>query len=239
MNLTTESNATRGARRRARTRALILDAAERAFTEDGYRGVKIEAVADRADVAVGSIYSHFSSKDGLYLACVERAVEFFSRYMQQAYQPEWTPLEQVMACGDAYLRFHLEHPGAFRFLAFDEADPAVPVDPETQARLGAAIDALIDEFAGKIQAAIDTGEARPLDARLAARFLWGAWNGTVALGLRRDGIALSETEIHDALQQARNIVNWGMSAPANRDAAGAPRTRLLTTVSPPPVEGEG
>lgn len=237
MNPTTESNATRGARRRARTRAVILDAAERAFTEDGYRGVKVEAIADRADVAVGSIYSHFGSKDGLYLAVVERAVELFSRYMGQAYQPQWTPLEQVVACGDAYLRFHLEHPGAFRFLAFDDLDPAVPVDPELQARVAAGIDALIDEFSAKIQEAIDAGEVRPLDARLVGRFLWGAWNGTVALGLRRDGIALSETEIHDALQQARDIVNWGLCAPSARDAAGAPRAELRVTASPPSVDG--
>jgi AcrR family transcriptional regulator len=216
---------------------VILDAAERAFTEDGYRGVKIEAIADRADVAVGSIYSHFGNKDGLYLAVVERAVELFSRYMNQAYQPQWTPLEQVVACGDAYLRFHLEHPGAFRFLAFDDLDPAVPVDPALQARVAAGIDALIDEFSAKIQEAIDAGEVRPLDARLVGRFLWGAWNGTVALGLRRDGIALTVTEIHDALQQARDIVNWGLCAPGAHDAHGVPRAQLRTTASPPPEAG--
>lgn len=233
MNQLAESNATRGARRRAQTRATILDAAERTFTDVGYRGAKIDAIADRADVAVGSLYSHFGGKDGLYLAVVERAVELFSRYMNQAYQPQWTPLEQAMACGDSYLRFHLEHPGAFRFLAFDDLDPAVPVDPELKARVAAGIDALIDEFSGKIQEAIDAGEARPLDARLAGRFLWGAWNGTVALGLRGDGLALTETEIHDALQQARDIVNAGLCAPSARDAGGAPLAQLRTTVSPP------
>lgn len=233
MNPTTESNATRGARRRARTRVAIVDAAERVFTDAGYRGAKIEDIAAQADVAVGSIYSHFGNKDGLYLAVVERAVELFSRYMQQAYQPQWTALEQVVACGDAYLRFHLEHPGAFRFLAFDDLEADVPVDPEQQARVAAGIDALIDEFSGKIQEAIDAGEVRPVDARLVGRFLWGAWNGTVALGLRRDGIALTEAEIHDALQQAREIVNWGLCAPDARGPDGAPRAQLRVTESPP------
>ncbi|MCW3040013.1 MAG: rutR [Solirubrobacterales bacterium] len=232
MNPLAESNATRGARRRARTRAAILDAAERTFTDVGYRGARMEDVAAGADVAVGSIYSHFGNKDGLYLALVERAVELFSRYMQQAYQPQWSPLEQVVACGDAYLRFHLEHPGAFRFLAFDDAAADAAIDPAQQARVAAALDGLIDEFSAKIQEAIDAGEARPLDARLTGRFLWGAWNGTVALGLRRDGLALTETEIHDALQQARDIVNAGLCAPAARDTAGTPRAALRTTRSP-------
>lgn len=228
-----ESNATRGARKRARTRAAILDAAEKAFTESGYRGARMEAVAEAADVSVGTIYLHFGNKDGLYFALVERAVELFSAYLGQAYQEGWTPLEQVVACGDAYLRFHLEHPGAFRFLAFDGVEnDAPPLDPDQQARIAAAIDALIDGFSAKIQEAIDAGEVRPLDARLVGRFLWGAWNGTVALGLRRDGIALTEVEIHDALQQARDIVNVGLSAPAARDADGVPHAQLRTTRSP-------
>jgi AcrR family transcriptional regulator len=233
VNPIAESNATRGARRRARTRAAILDAAERAFTENSYRATKMEDIADEADVAVGSIYSHFGNKDGLYLALVERAVQLFAQYMQQAYQPEWSPLEQVVACGDAYLRFHIEHPGAFRFLAFDGPESDTPVDPEQQARIAAGIDALIDEFSAKIQEAIDAGEARALDARLAGRFLWGAWNGTVALGLRADGLTLTQTEIHDALQQARDIVIAGLCAPSARAADGTPLAQLRTTVSPP------
>lgn len=236
MNVLVESNATRGARRRARTHLAILDAAERAFAELGYRRTKMEDVAEQADVAIGSIYGHFGNKDGLYLALVERAVELFGEYLNQAYQPQWSPLEQVVACGDAYLRFHIEHPGAFRFLAFDgvegvEGDGPV-VDPERRARVGAGVDVLISQFEDKIQEAIDGGEARPLDARLTARFLWGAWNGVVALGLRGDGIALSEREVHDALQQARDIVMAGLCAPSARDAAGAPLPQLRTTASP-------
>ena len=233
MNVLAESNATRGARRRAQTRLAILDVAERAFAESGYRRTRMEDVAEQADVAVGSIYAHFGNKDGLYVALVERAVELFGRYLRQAYQPEWSPLEQVVACGDAYLRFHVEHPGAFRFLAFDGVETDTPiVDPELHARIGAGVDALISEFEAKIQEAIDVGEARQLDARLVGRFLWGAWNGVVALGLRGDGFALSDDDIQAALQQARDIVLAGLCAPAARGAAGAPRAQLRDTTSP-------
>lgn len=234
MNLVADNSATgRGARRRERTRKAILDAAEQSFGELGYRYTRMDDVAEAADVAIGSIYSHFGNKDGLYLAVVEQAIELFGHYMQQAYQPEWSPLEEVLAAGDAYLRFHLEHPGAFRFLAFDGVETDAPdVPPEQRARIGEAIDALIATFEAKIQEAIEAGEARPLDARLAGRFLWGAWNGVVALGLRGDGLALSEAEIHDALQQARDIVLAGMGSPQHRDAAGAPLAQLRTTASP-------
>jgi AcrR family transcriptional regulator len=85
---------------------------------DGYHGVSMEMLADEADISVGSIYNLFSNKAGLYLAVAERATELFAQYLARAYTVSDSPLEQVMACGDAYLRFHLDHPGAFRFIAF-------------------------------------------------------------------------------------------------------------------------
>jgi TetR/AcrR family transcriptional regulator len=237
VNILADNNRTRGARRRARTRAAIIDAAERAFADGGYRRTRMEDVAEQADVAIGSIYGHFGNKDGLYAAVVERAVELFGRYVEQAYLPEWSALEQVMACGDAYLRFHLEHPGAFRFLAFDGVETDTPaVDPEQRARVGAGVGALITGFENKIREAIDAGEARPLDARLAGHFLWGAWNGVVALRLRGDGMALTDAEVRDALQQAREIVLAGICGASARGVDGEPLVQLRTTASPNEVE---
>ena len=214
----------RGARRAARTRAAILDAAEAAFREDGYRGTRMEAVAAAADVAVGSIYNHFGDKDGLYHALAERAAELFARYMQAAYAAGATPLERVMACGDAYLRFHLEHPGAFRFLAFEGGDDA------TVARTAE----VLDGFQATIQAAIDVGEVRDtLDAHAVSRFLWGAWNGVVALGLRDDRLALTDEAIEGIILTGRRLVVEGLVTPAARDEHGDARARLVRVADVP------
>ncbi|PTL60750.1 TetR/AcrR family transcriptional regulator [Paraconexibacter algicola] len=226
----------RGARRAARTRAAILDAAEAAFRVDGYRGTRMEDVAAAADVAVGSIYNHFGDKDGLYHALAERSADLFGRYLDAAYAIGGTPLEQVMACGDAYLRFHLEHPGAFRFLAFDGVEAAssgAVADPELAARLTAKLAVTLDGFRAKIQEAMDTGEVRAdLDARRLSRFLWGAWNGVVALGLRDDELALTDADIEATILTGRRLVVEGLVAPAARDGAGDARARLVSIVSP-------
>jgi AcrR family transcriptional regulator len=222
---------TRTERRQHRNREAILDAAEAAFIGGGYRGARIGDIADAADVAVGSIYTHFGNKDGLYLALVERATELFARYLDEAFRDEWSPLEQVMAAGDSYLRFYLEHPGAFRFLAFDGVETRLPVvDPTLSARVTERVTTLIDGFRAKIQAAIDAGEADAgLDAHLASRFLWGAWNGAVALGLRTDGLALDRGQVEACLQHARRLVLEGLTAPSFRTAEGRSQARLLRT----------
>jgi AcrR family transcriptional regulator len=223
----------RGERRAARTRAAILDAAETSFRDEGYRGARVEAIAATADVAVGSIYSHFGNKDGLYHALVERSVELFGAYMAQAYAAGETPLERVMAAGDAYLRFHLEHPGAFRFLAFDGVEAAPAVDAELRDRVTGRMDAILDGFRAQIQAAIDGGEARPLDAHRVSRFLWGAWNGVVALTLRTDRLALDDRTVEECIETGRRLIVEGLVAPAARDADGDALARLVSVDTVP------
>ena len=54
----------RSDRRKARTVAAILDAAEHLFLEHGFHSTTVEEIAARADVSVGSIYVHFKGKAG-------------------------------------------------------------------------------------------------------------------------------------------------------------------------------
>jgi len=53
----------------AARRARVLDAALALATEGGYDAVQMRDVASRAQVALGTIYRYFSSKDHLLAAC--------------------------------------------------------------------------------------------------------------------------------------------------------------------------
>lgn len=57
--------------RAARTRAAILVAARAQFTDTGYDGTGLRAIAARAGVNVALIGRYFGSKDGLFLAAVQ------------------------------------------------------------------------------------------------------------------------------------------------------------------------
>ena len=66
---------TRIARRRAATRDRILDVAARRFAASGPDGVRLEEIADEADVARGTLYSHFPTKDGLVQEVLRPALQ--------------------------------------------------------------------------------------------------------------------------------------------------------------------
>lgn len=59
-------------RRKAETRRRIVAAANELFAERGYLETSVEDIADRADVAVRTIYTHFPSKAAILLDYFDR-----------------------------------------------------------------------------------------------------------------------------------------------------------------------
>jgi AcrR family transcriptional regulator len=72
----TPSASRRGRRRGAPdTRSTILEAARTAFSEKGYAGTTIRAVASAAGVDAALVHHYFGTKDDLFLAAMELPVD--------------------------------------------------------------------------------------------------------------------------------------------------------------------
>jgi AcrR family transcriptional regulator len=66
----------RGARRRLRTRTRLVDAARRIIAErGGIEAVPIAEITEAADVAIGTFYNHFPSREDLFEAVVSETLE--------------------------------------------------------------------------------------------------------------------------------------------------------------------
>lgn len=63
----------RGRMPRAVREARMVAAAERLFSERGYQGVSMDEIAGASGISKPMLYDYFGSKEGLLLACVERA----------------------------------------------------------------------------------------------------------------------------------------------------------------------
>jgi len=226
--------ASRSARRKARTVQAIFDAAEQRFLERGFHGTTVEEIAEAADVSVGSIYVHFQSKERLYLALLDHALDVQERYMDEAFKPTLSLGQQLFAAGWAYLRFYLDHPGYFRILAFPHVD-ARPRDDMSFAaqRIAERVEAGVRRVAGLIELEVKTGAARPVDPYRTAKFMWGAWSGVIALNLRPDRLRLDDDELREVLEQGRRIVAEGIASMALRQPDGTLRPEF--DLSPPPI----
>jgi AcrR family transcriptional regulator len=71
--MTETSSYPRGRTPRAVREAQMVAAAERLFAERGYHGVSMDEIATASGISKPMLYDYFGSKEGLFLACVERA----------------------------------------------------------------------------------------------------------------------------------------------------------------------
>ncbi len=73
---------TRGARRRAQTRSALIRAAQRLIAEKRTNAAILE-ITQLADVGMGSFYNHFESREQLFEAAVDDALELQGAYLDQ------------------------------------------------------------------------------------------------------------------------------------------------------------
>ena len=87
----------RGARRRERTRASLLEGARRVIAEKGFDAATITEITAAADVGFGSFYNHFESKDELLKVLVTGAVDAHGRAIDGLMAEESDPARLVAA----------------------------------------------------------------------------------------------------------------------------------------------
>lgn len=109
-------------------REAIVEAASRAFFEDGFAATAIEQVAADAGVSKVTIYNHFGDKRSLFTAAVELECEKMRGHFALQGMPTGSIRDRLRTIGEAMAAF-LARPEMTRFerriAAETEHDPAV------------------------------------------------------------------------------------------------------------------
>jgi AcrR family transcriptional regulator len=94
----------------------ILGAALDLFEERGYGGTPVPQVAERAGVAVGTLYRYFPGKEGLVNALYRHWKHAFADAIFAAVEPGLAPRVAFERIWGALAAFASTHPAAFAFL---------------------------------------------------------------------------------------------------------------------------
>jgi AcrR family transcriptional regulator len=87
---------TRVDRRKVRTRAALIGAAQRLLAERR-TAVSIQEITDTADVGFGSFYNHFESKDALFEAAIEETLQAYGAILDDLVSDIEDPAEVFAA----------------------------------------------------------------------------------------------------------------------------------------------
>ena len=155
--------------RRAETRTRITAGARELIAEGGYVAAPVSAVADRAGVAVGTVYRHFPSKSDLFAEVFREASQHEVDAMRTAMEGVSGPAAERIAVGiEAFARRALRG----RRLAW--ALLAEPVDPAVEAERLHFRHSYRDLMAEVIAEGIEAGELPAQDVEATAAALIGA-----------------------------------------------------------------
>jgi len=102
----------------------IAQGALTAFAQYGFSDTSMDAIAEVSQVAKGTLYYHFSTKEELFLYVIEKGVKMLIYHVDSVMQKEELSLEdRMMSALDEHLRFFSENQElCFLLLSFFTGD---------------------------------------------------------------------------------------------------------------------
>jgi AcrR family transcriptional regulator len=177
-----EKNVRLRQRQRREVRAAILAAAEQVFADEGAARARMEPIAARAGVAVGTLYNYFDDRDALLGALVEaRRAAVLEKIDAAVEAGRREPLEPALG---ELLRAVFDHWGAHRGLL------QVIFQAEGEGTVGQGRQQLLDEVTRRVERVLRRGRAQgrlaPDPAGLQAALLVGMVRGVLRKDAGRD-----------------------------------------------------
>lgn len=194
-------------RRKARTRAALLEAAKRIFAERGRPEASIQEITDTADVGFGSFYNHFESKEALFDEAITQAFDDHANWLDRLLADETDPAVVFATSLRLTARLPTTNPMLARVMMYA---PGAMLDSDR----GLAPRALRD-----IELAAEAGRFLVGDPMVALACAAGSLGATFHLIEQRDDPHVAETA--DEMTQ-RVLMMFGMSAAEARQLATMP-----------------
>ena len=147
------------------TRRRLLNAAEQEFGAKGYHGASVSSITQRADIAQGTFYLYFHSKEEMFVTLVRDIGHQLRAHSAQAIGRATTRLEAERLGLEAFLQFTARHRGLYRIVQESQF-----VDPQIFREY---YEKLAEGYAEALAAAARKGELTEGDAETRAWSMMG------------------------------------------------------------------
>jgi AcrR family transcriptional regulator len=178
-------------RERIARREAILDAAQELIATEGYQGMRMDSVAEAAELSKGTLYLYFENKDALCAAVATRLLDVLLPVIETGLQNTSTGLDAVLQLLQKYYDFTQDNPHHFRF-AMEWLSAGERMDDSTEAfqiyrgRVGHMLSLVVTSLQ---QGQADGSIRTDIDPLPQAIQLWTSFLGVVMVGLNKEGMA--------------------------------------------------
>ena len=164
------------------TRAGILEAAARIFSEKGFHATSMQDVADAVHLQKASLYHHFSSKQEILVEILDQALDLINTRLEAVMSQDLSADKKLRQAMVTYLETVAENQSLAAVLLLELRS----LDPELKQRQAARREKFERVWRELIIEGRDQGIFTKVDPSLTGRAILGIMNWTVTWS-RRDG----------------------------------------------------
>lgn len=196
---------------RQKKQALILEAAEKVFSEFGFRGATTQMIADRAGIPKANLHYYFPTKLVLYRQIIE---EIFSIWLEaaQSFDEDSDPVDALSRYIDKKMEISRTHPNGSKIWANEVMHGA----PIIQDYLETTLREWTETRIAIIQRWIDEGLIDAVDPRYLLYMIWATTQHYAdfvhQINTLNKGVSLSNEQWENAGRDVKKIILNGIGA---------------------------
>jgi AcrR family transcriptional regulator len=203
----------------------ILDAAYEVFNEVGFLAATMDQIAERAELAKGTIYIYFKSKEEVYFSLLANGLDILIRMLEEMEKREPPASRLLEETAKTLFRFYKEHTSYFRiFTVMQHEDMQAKLSPQLSEQINQQATAILRLLNNQVQKVLDTEPHAPVNPWHVANILWGAFTGIAQLAITREQLKVTPKHIDDLLSLCFDLIGRGL---CDRPAVAKTRTNKL------------
>lgn len=166
--------------KKAEVRRRILEASKKIFFRDGFMDANLDEIAELAGVAKGTLYRYFDNKAQIYLAVLSRKARRFEKKLQDALDPQATPIEALVGVSRFYFQHYVENPDYFQiFWAIDNESVIGELPREVIDKIASFWESNLNILNSVLKDGVESGEFVACDTWEIANVLWSIANSLI------------------------------------------------------------
>jgi AcrR family transcriptional regulator len=204
------------AERKAREKLIrhrqILDAAYEVFNQVGFFAATMDQIAEKAELAKGTIYIYFKSKEEVYFSLLTNGLDILISLLEEMENGEPASDQLLEETAGTLFRFYKEHTSYFRiFMTMQQEHMQAKLSPDLAEQLNAQATKILNLLSAQIEKVVDNGSPGSVNPWLVANILWGAFTGITQLAITREQMRVTPRHIDELLSLCFDLIYRGLS----------------------------
>lgn len=166
-------------RERLARREEIQKAARKVFAEKGFEAATLEEIAERAELAKGTIYGYFENKETLFFSLIEEVMEGQAQILREVQETEKTAPEKLCEVIRRYVNYLIERQDLFRILMGQSGGMTGNIRDEIRQKYFQAHRHQLDPLVAILQEGVQKGELKNIQPNAMAYVVVGLIHGAM------------------------------------------------------------